>query len=59
MTYENIQITHYRKQGLIKVVFNIGIPILGTLTWTCPNLTLSKSENTIKRNSVFSIKSAT
>ena len=46
------------KQGLIQAVFNIGIPILGKLIWACPNLILSKTKTTIKRNSSFLIKSA-
>ena len=40
-------------QGFIQVVFDIGIPILGTLIWTCPNLTLSKTKTTIKRTIPF------
>ena len=40
-------------QGLIQAAFNIGIPILGTLIWTCPNFTLSKTETTIKCNPGF------
>ena len=39
--------------GLIEAVFNIGIPILGTLTWACPNLIFSKTETTVKHNSSF------
>ena len=46
-------------QGLIQAVFDIGIPILGTLIWLCPNLILSKIETTVKRNSSFSVKSVT
>ena len=41
------------RQGLIQAVFDIGIPILGTLIWVCPNLILSKTETTIKHNSSF------
>ena len=48
-----------RPQGLIQAVFDIGIPILGTRIWVCPNLILSKPETVIKRNSNFLIKSAT
>ena len=40
-------------QRLIQVVFDIGIPILGTLIWACPNLISSKNETTIKSNSSF------
>ena len=40
--------------GLIKAVFNIEIPILGTLIWACPNLIFSKTETTVKHNSSFS-----
>ena len=46
-------------QRLIQAIFNIGIPILGTQIWACPNLILSKTETNIKRNSIFLIKSAT
>ena len=46
-------------QGLIQAVFNIGIPILVTLSWASPNLILSKTEATIKPNSSFSIKTPT
>ena len=46
-------------QGLIQAVFQIGIPIFGTLIWVCPNLILSKTETTIKSNFSFLIKSAT
>ena len=40
-------------QGLIQAVFDIGIPILGTLIWVCQNTILSKTEITIKHNSSF------
>ena len=40
-------------QGLIQVVFNIGIPILDTIIWVCLNLILSKTETIIKRNFIF------
>ena len=40
-------------------VFNIGIPILGTISWALPNIILSKTETSVKRNSSFLIKSAT
>lgn len=46
-------------QELIQGVLDIGIPILGTLTWARPNLILSKTEATIKSNSRFLIKSGT
>ena len=46
-------------QGLIQTVFNISIPILGTLIWVCPNLILYKTQTTITCNSSFLIKSAT
>ena len=39
--------------GLIKGALDIGIPILGKLTWARPNLILSKTEAT------FLIKSGT
>ena len=45
--------------GLIKAVFDIDIPILGTLIWACLNLVLRKIETTIKRVSSFLIKSVT
>ena len=45
--------------GLIKAVFNIEIPILGTLIWVFQNLIFSKTETTVKHNSSFFIKSAT
>ena len=48
-----------RPQGLTQAVFDIGIPILVTRIWVCPNLILSKTETVIKRNSNFLIKSAT
>ena len=44
---------YYENQALILAVFDIVIPILGTL-----NLILSKTETTIKHNSSFLIKSA-
>ena len=47
------------KQGLMQAVFDIGIPILGTIIRACPNLFLSKTETTINRSSSFLIKSAT
>ena len=43
---------------LIQAVFDIGLPILGTLIWACPNLIFSKTETTVKHNSIFLIKSA-
>ena len=43
----------------MQAVFDIGILILGTLIWACPNLFLSKTETTIKHNSSFLSKSAT
>ena len=46
-------------QGLTQDVFNISIPVLGTLIWVCPNLILGKTETTIKFNSSFLIKSET
>ena len=45
--------------GLILAVFNIVIPIFGTLIWACPNLILTKIETTVKHSSSFLIKSAT
>ena len=42
----------------MQAVFDIGIPILGTLIWACPNLIFSKTEITVKHNSCFFIKSA-
>ena len=41
-----------------QAVFDIGIPILGTLIWSCPNLIFSKTEATVPHNSSFLIKSA-
>ena len=46
-------------QGLIQVVFDIGIPILGTLIWASLNLILRKIGTTIKCISSFLIKSIT
>ena len=46
-------------QGLIQAVFDIGIPILGTLIWACLNLILRKIETNIKCISSFLIKSIT
>ena len=40
-------------QGLIQVVFNIGIPILGILIWVCPNLIIGKVKITKQCNSCF------
>ena len=48
-----------RYQGLRQAVFDIGIPILGTIIWVCPNLILSKTKTTVKHSSSFLIKSAT
>ena len=44
---------YWRRQGFIQSVFDSGIPISGSLTWTCRNIILSKTESTIKRNSSF------
>ena len=44
---------YWRSQGFIQSVFDSGIPISGSLTWTCRNIILSKTESTIKRNSSF------
>ena len=46
-------------QGLIQALFDIGVPILGSLIWELPNLILSKTKTTIKHNSSFLIRSAT
>ena len=46
-------------QGLIQTVFDISIPILGTLIWACPNLILRKIETTVEHNSSFFIKTVT
>ena len=46
-------------QGLIRAVFNIGIPILGKLICACLNLILRKIETTIKCISSSLIKSIT
>ena len=68
LTVEQLQGICYKKtceidsqdtQGLIQAVFDIGTPILGTLMWACPNLTLNKTETTIMHNSSFLIKSET
>ena len=40
-------------RGSIQAVFDIGIPILGTVIWVCLNLILSETETTIKHNSSF------
>ena len=40
-------------QGLMQAVFDIGIPILGTIIWACPNLILSKTETTVNTFPVF------
>ena len=42
----------------MQVVLDIGIPILGTLIWVCPNLIFSETETTVKHNSCFLIKLA-
>ena len=44
---------YWRSQGFTQSVFDSGIPISGSLTWTCRNIILSKTESTIKRNSSF------
>ena len=49
----------YYIQWLIQAVLDMGIPILGTLTWACPNLILSRTETNTKCNSRFLIESAT
>ena len=36
---------YIRSQGLIQTVFDIGIPILGTLIWACPNLIFKQNYN--------------
>ena len=46
-------------QGLIQAVFDISIPILGTLICMCLNLISRKIETTIKCISSFLIKSIT
>ena len=38
---------------LIQAIFDIGIPILGTLIWTCRNLILRKTETTITQFQFF------
>ena len=43
---------------LAQAVFDMSVPILGTLIRACPNLILSKTETTVKHNSSFLIKSA-
>ena len=40
-------------QRLIKAVFDMGIPILGTLIWMCLNLMLNYIKTTSKCNSSF------
>ena len=46
-------------QGLIQAVFDISIPILGTLIWACLNLILRKIGIATKCISSFLIKSIT
>ena len=53
-----IYFTYLRYWAICVAVFHIGIPILGTLIWACPNLILSKIETTVKQNVSFLIKSA-
>ena len=50
---QEVNPSRLHEQGLIQAVFDVGIPILGTLIWECPNLILNKNETTIKRNSTF------
>ena len=60
MTRWNIENPALKKcRGLIKAVFIIKIPILGTLIWAWQNLIFSETEATGKHNSSFLIKSAT
>ena len=44
-TYIYIYIYIYL-QKLIQAIFDIGIPILGTLIWACPNLMIHKAKTT-------------
>ena len=43
----------------MQAVFDIGLPILGTLIWACPNSIMNKIITTSKPNSSFSIISVT
>ena len=56
---ENAKKFELNLTGLRQAVFDIHIPILGTLIWTYPNLYLSKTETNIKHNFSFLIKSGT
>ena len=40
-------------QGLILAIFEIHVPVLGTLTWAQSNLIFSKIKATSKPNSIF------
>ena len=54
LTNENfLSLMMVNSQGLIQVVFNIGIPILGILIWVCPNLIIGKVKITKQCNSCF------
>ena len=46
-------------QGLIQAVFDIGVPILRTLIFVCPNSILNEIITTSKHNSSFLIISVT
>ena len=47
-----ISVSQVLRQGLIQAVFDIGIPILGTLILASPNV-IFKIETAIKCNSSF------
>ena len=42
-------------QGLVQAIFNIGIPILGTLIWACSNLIKGKVKTIKKCNTHFNL----
>ena len=44
-----------KNQGLIQAVFDIGIPILGTLIWVCPNSIIGKVKTTKKCKTRFNL----
>ena len=46
-------LTTKQTQWLILTIFDIGIPILGTLIWACPNSITGKVKTKKKRNTRF------
>ena len=56
---QSLSIFRYHFHGLIQTVFRIGLPILGTLIWACPNSILNKTLTTSKYQLQFFIISVT